>query len=189
MTPTTDTPRKATTYLPDNDSREDIVDFARTLRQIEEYLLRETGTFAELVAPDGERRAIPTEVFRALEQVANALASGKGVTVAPYSLLLTTQEAADFLGISRPTLVKLLDGGEMDFEKRNRHRKVTLRALVEYQERSRHERRTAMEEFTSGSQALKTFYAPEATSSDRPDEASSTNGVAGDSPTKRHRKV
>lgn len=118
----------------------------------------------ELVSPDGIRRAIPAEIFRALEQVANALASGKGVTVAPHSKLLTTQEAADFLGISRPTLVKLLDGGEMEFEKRNRHRKVTLRALVDYQERSRQERRSALEEFTSRSQALSTYFTRESLS-------------------------
>lgn len=112
------------------------------------------------MAPDGTRRAIPAEVFRALEQVANALASGKGVTVAPYSLLLTTQEAADFLGISRPTLVKLLDGGEMEFEKRNRHRKVTLRALVDYQERSRQERRATLERFTTSGQLVGSFFKP-----------------------------
>src|SRR6185437_6269875 len=106
-------------YLPSDSSREEIVDFARTLREIEECLLRQSGSFAELVAPDGDRRAIPTEVFRALEQVVDALANGKGVTVAPYSMLLTTQEAADFLGVSRPTLVKLLESGQMEFEKRN----------------------------------------------------------------------
>lgn len=161
-TPTSITDRKATTYLPNDESRDDIVDFARTIRQIEEFLLRQSGSFAELVAPDGTRRAIPAEVFRALEQVANALASGKGVTVAPYSLLLTTQEAADFLGISRPTLVKLLDAGEMEFEKRNRHRKVTLRALVDYQERSRHERRVALEDFTTSSQLVGSYFKPSA---------------------------
>lgn len=163
MTSTTSTAdRKATTYLPTDESHDDIVDFARTLRQIEEFLLLQSGSSAELVAPDGTRRAIPPEVFRALEQVANALASGKGVTVAPYSLLLTTQEAADFLGVSRPTLVKLLDGGEMEFEKRNRHRKVTLRALVDYQERSRHERRVALEDLTKSGQLIGSYFKPSA---------------------------
>lgn len=150
--------RKATTYLPNDTSREDIVDFARTLHEIEEYLLRKSGAFAELVAPDGGRRAIPPEVFRALEQVVDALASGKGVTVAPYSMLLTTQEAADFLGISRPTLVSLLESGQMEFERRNRHRKVTLRALVDYQERSRQERRSALVDFTKSGQAISSYY-------------------------------
>lgn len=151
--------QKATTYLPNDEaSREDIVDFARTIRQIEEYLLRTSGEHAQLVGPDGSSRAIPTQVFRALEQVANALANGKGVTVAPYSTLMTTQEAADFLGVSRPTLVKLLDTGEMEFEKRGRHRKVTLRALVDYQSRSRQERRSALIEATQAGQELGTFY-------------------------------
>lgn len=168
-TPQPDAARKATTYLPNDTSREEIVDFARTLREIEEYLVRQTGQFAELVAPDGGRRAIPPEVFRALEQVVDSLANGKGVTVAPYSALLTTQEAADFLGVSRPTLVKLLDTGQMEYEKRNRHRKVTLRALVDYQERSRRERRSALSEYTKSSQEIGSFYGRAASAGDADD--------------------
>jgi excisionase family DNA binding protein len=165
-----DASRKATTYLPSDTSREEIVDFARTLREIEEHVLRRSGLYAELVAPDGGRRAIPAEVFRALEQVVDALANGKGVTVAPYSTLLTTQEAADFLGVSRPTLVKLLDGGEMEFEKRNRHRKVTLRALVDYQERSRQERRAALSDFVKAGQEIDSYYRPDSGGSE-PEES------------------
>ncbi|MCS5714913.1 helix-turn-helix domain-containing protein [Herbiconiux sp. CPCC 205716] len=153
-----DTGRKAITYLPNETTHDEIVDFARTLREIEQHLLHRSSDYAELVAPDGGRRAIPAEVFRALEQVVDALATGKGVTVAPYSTLLTTQEAANFLGISRPTLVKLLDGGEMEFEKRNRHRKVTLRALVDYQERSRQERRSALSDYAKAGQEIDSYY-------------------------------
>ncbi|MGH3816939.1 MAG: helix-turn-helix domain-containing protein [Pseudonocardiaceae bacterium] len=49
-----------------------------------------------------------------LTRVAEALASGRGVAVLPVDRELTTREAADLLGISRPTLIKLLDTGEMD---------------------------------------------------------------------------
>ena len=48
--------------------------------------------------------------------MANALANGNGVTVAPNGVLLTTQEAADCLGVSRPTLVKLLEAGAIAHE-------------------------------------------------------------------------
>lgn len=133
--------RKATTYLPDTDTRDDIVDFARTLREIEAFLAANNSK-AALVAPNGDQRLIPDEIFRALEQVANALANGHGVTVAPNGMLLTTQEAADFLGVSRPTLVKLLESGTIAHEKRGRHRRVTLRDLVEYQQQFRVQRRT-----------------------------------------------
>lgn len=135
--------RKATTYLPDTDTRDDIVDFARTLREIEAFLAANNSK-AALVAPNGDQRPIPDEIFRALEQVANSLANGNGVTVAPNGMLLTTQEAADFLGVSRPTLVKLLESGAIAHEKRGRHRRVTLRDLVEYQQQFRVERRARL---------------------------------------------
>jgi excisionase family DNA binding protein len=56
---------------------------------------------------------MPGPVFDALVQVATAMAHGQGVTVMPQNALLTTQEAAELLGISRPTLVRLLRDGEI----------------------------------------------------------------------------
>jgi excisionase family DNA binding protein len=142
----------AQTYLPDSASRDEIVDFANLLREIEGYLAASSSK-AALVDPRGNQRAIPDEVFRALEQVVNALASGNGVTVAPYGMQLTTQVAADFLGISRPTLVKLLESGEIAFELRGRHRRVTLKNVVDYQNRSRVDRGVALADLARAGQA------------------------------------
>lgn len=48
------------------------------------------------------------------------------ITVAPTHTVLTTSEAADLLGISRPTLVRLLEAGEIPYEQPGRHRRVRL---------------------------------------------------------------
>lgn len=64
------------------------------------------------------------------------------MTLGPLRTLLSTQEAANLLGISRPTLVKLLESGEIAFTKPGRHRRVQLRDLLDYQ-RQLHERRRA----------------------------------------------
>lgn len=142
---------RAQTYLPDASSQEEIVDFANLLREIE-GLLSTNSSKAALVDPRGVSRPIPDEIFRALEQVAKAMANGNGVTVAPYGMQLTTQEAADFLGVSRPTLVKLLESGQIAFELRGRHRRVTLKDVVDYQQRFRVERREALAELAQAGQ-------------------------------------
>lgn len=72
-----------------------------------------------------------------------------GVTVAPMNAMLTTQEAADYLGVARPTLVRILERGDIPMEKPGRHRYVRLRDLVDYQERLREERRAALEEMVA----------------------------------------
>ena len=101
-----------------------------------------------LLGPDGEQVALPTEVYRVLRQVVDVTRQGKATLVAPQGLLFTTQEAADFLGVSRPTLVKLLEDGAIAFEKPNCHRRVRLQDLIDFQHRRRAERRTVLDQLT-----------------------------------------
>jgi excisionase family DNA binding protein len=103
---------------------------------------------AMLLGPDGEQVPLPVEVYRVLRQVAEAMREGKAISVAPTGLLLTTQQAADFLGVSRPTLVKLLEEDSIPFERPNRHRRVQLKDLVNYQERRHAERRATLNRLT-----------------------------------------
>lgn len=134
--------QQSRTYFPEREALEELLAFAKVLNGIDASSGRPGQ--AMLVGPGGEQRPIPSELFQVLEQVANALALGDGVTVMPYSSRLTTQQAADFLGISRPTLVRLLESGEIPFETVGRHRRVRLRDIDEYQRRSRAERRVAL---------------------------------------------
>jgi excisionase family DNA binding protein len=101
-----------------------------------------------LLGPGGEQISLPTEVYQVLRHVVEDMRGGKAITIAPKGLLLTTQEAADFLGISRPTLVKLLENGTIPFDKPNRHRRVLLRDLLAFQERRRAERRATLNQLT-----------------------------------------
>ncbi|WP_214608203.1 helix-turn-helix domain-containing protein [Mycobacterium tuberculosis] len=66
-----------------------------------------------------------------------ALHAGKAVTIAPQSMTLTTQQAADLLGVSRPTVVRLIKSGELAAERiGNRHRLV-LDDVLAYREARR----------------------------------------------------
>lgn len=105
---------------------------------------------AALVGPDGQTVALPREAFEVLRQVAEAMRDGKAITVAPIDQALTTQEAANYLGISRPTLIKLLDAGEIAYERTpsGRHRRIRLQEVIHYQHRARAHRRDALDELT-----------------------------------------
>ena len=89
-----------------------------------------------------------------LRQVVEVMRQGKATLVAPQGLLLTTQEAADFLGVSRPTLVKLLEDEAIPFEKPNRHRRVRLQDLVDFRARREEEQRAALNQLTEEASEL-----------------------------------
>jgi excisionase family DNA binding protein len=105
-------------------------------------ILDATSGHAQLRGKDGSVTEIPSEVYDVLIKVVHSMRAGKAITVAPVNLLLTTQEAADFLGVSRPSVVKLLTDREIPYEQpgEGRHRKVRLSDLIDYQGRIRFER-------------------------------------------------
>ncbi|MEJ5912886.1 helix-turn-helix domain-containing protein [Pseudokineococcus sp. 1T1Z-3] len=97
----------------------------------------------------GEQVELPPEVYRVLRQVVDAMAQNLAVTVVPTTQTLTTQQAADLLGVSRPTLVRLCDDGKLPFERPGAHRRIRLRDLLDYRERMRERQYAALAE-TSG---------------------------------------
>lgn len=75
-----------------------------------------------------------------------------GALVVPVKDLLTSTEAATMLGMSRPTLMKLVDSGAIEHVRVGTHHRIPMRAVVELQRRRQleHEETTAaVEEFRS----------------------------------------
>ncbi len=140
--------RQSKTYLPDHE-REELLQFAQVLNGIN-ITVGKPG-HAMLVGSDGKQVPIPAELFQVLEEAANVLALGDGISILPYAAKLTTQEAADFLGMSRPTFVKILTSGEIEFEMVGRHRRVMLRDVVAYQARAQSVRRAALADIAKNS--------------------------------------
>lgn len=101
-----------------------------------------------LVGTDGEQVPLPAEVHRVIRRAVEVMHEGSAILVSRQGLLLTTQEAAEFLGVSRPTIVRLLEKGAIEFEKPNRHRRVRLHDLIEFQQRRRAERRAVLNRLT-----------------------------------------
>lgn len=106
-----------------------------------------------LVAADGTEVPLPRELHDALLHVALALQAGMGVNVAPLNATLTTQECADYLGVSRPTIVRLLDSGEIPMSRPGRHRYVRLVDLIAHAEQVRRTRADALDELARDADA------------------------------------
>jgi excisionase family DNA binding protein len=68
-----------------------------------------------------------------------------GAVVVPVKELFTTTEAATMLGLSRPTLMKLIDSGELDHVKVGTHHRIPARAILDFQRARRVRREKAAE--------------------------------------------
>lgn len=94
-------------------------------------------SYALVGVDENDRIELPESVHRALTKVVAALHAGKAVTIAPQTMTLTTQQAADLLGVSRPTIVRLINDNVLPAERvGNRHR-LLLDDVLAYREERR----------------------------------------------------
>lgn len=121
------------TFEPDDGTEGEIVDFMEALRS---RGMDVAEPRAHLVSRDGrESIPLPDELFRVLKTAACSLADGRAVSLASIETQMTTMEAAEFLGMSRPTLIKIVDRGDIPCTKIGRHRRIRLGDLLDYQRR------------------------------------------------------
>ena len=123
-------------------------------------LAPESAERATLIGPDGIRLELPGEVFEVLREVVAALSQGLAITVAPHQTVLSTSEAAQLIGVSRPTLVRLLESGEIPFDKPGRHRRVRLADLLAYQQASRRRRATLLNKMVADAEETGLYDLP-----------------------------
>lgn len=100
---------------------------------------------AQLVTASGQSFAIPEGVCDILVKVVQEMAVVNAVTVPPARKQLTTQQAADLFGVSRPLLVRLLVDRVIPHVMVGTHRRVELADLVAYQDQRKRDRRSALD--------------------------------------------
>lgn len=75
---------------------------------------------------------LPASIFALVVDLLSKLGNGNAVTIVPVEAELTTQQAADYLNVSRPHLIKLLERGSLPFRMVGTHRKVLARDMINY---------------------------------------------------------
>jgi len=85
---------------------------------------------------DGSRHefaVLQPELVEVIRHAAALMSDDLAVSVSPVSRRLTTTQVAKILGISRPTLVRLLDEGRLPHERVGNRRYVLAADLATYQ--------------------------------------------------------
>ena len=93
--------------------------------------------------------ALPRAVVELLRAVLPALARGDELSVVSSRRSLTTQQAADMLGVSRPFVVKEIDRGHLPARRVGTHRRVLFGDLLAYQRRLDADRQRALDELAA----------------------------------------
>jgi excisionase family DNA binding protein len=120
-------------------------------------LLKKDGPLRFRVIDDESSRGtvmLPPAAVRLLVRILDEMARGNAVTLIPVHAELTTQEAADVLNVSRPSLIQLLEEGKIEYRKVGTHRRVRFDALMKYKRRADADRLAALEELASYDQEL-----------------------------------
>ncbi|MGK0716098.1 helix-turn-helix domain-containing protein [Leucobacter sp. W1153] len=96
------------------------------------------------VLDDGSELKMPEHVVRALRFTLHGLTQGN-LTVTSIPDVLTTTTAAKLLGVSRPTLRKLIDSGELPASKTGSHHKLRLEDVLALKVKRHEARRVALD--------------------------------------------
>ena len=91
-----------------------------------------------LLTPAGDVLELPKALNALFISVIQAMKEKQAVFVMHEDEAITTQAAANFLGVSRQHLVRILEAGQIPFHHAGTHRRVFLKDLISFQrERSR----------------------------------------------------
>ena len=97
---------------------------------------------------------LPPQAVAALTEILEHLAAGREVVVTAQPVEYSTQKAADYLRVSRPFLVGLLEKGAMPFRKVGSHRRVLFADLQAYKANLDAQRVKTLNKLTAQAQEL-----------------------------------
>ncbi|MBM3854613.1 MAG: helix-turn-helix domain-containing protein [Verrucomicrobia bacterium] len=97
---------------------------------------------------------LPAAAAPLIAQMLTQLAQGNAVTLTPIHSEMTTQQAAEILGVSRPHLVKLLRERQLPFRKVGSHRRIRYEDILAFKRREDAARQKTLDDLAEEAQKL-----------------------------------
>lgn len=107
---------------------------------------------------NGQTLTLPNAAARLLSHLLAEMGRGNAVTLIPVHAELTTQEAADYLNVSRPYLIGLLEANQIKYHKIGTHRRIKFADLKRYMRQLDEAGNKALDELAAQAQELKMGY-------------------------------
>ena len=97
---------------------------------------------------------LPPRALRFFADVLRQMAKQEPMLLVPQKHELTTQEAANFLNVSRPFVIKEIEANRLACRKVNRHRRIEFEELRRYQAAQQQQLEQALQDLTKLSEEL-----------------------------------
>lgn len=91
---------------------------------------------------------LPPQALRAIADLLGLMGQQQPVMLISQKHEMSTQEAAGFLKVSRPYVIKLIDESVLKCRKVGRHRRVEFQDLVQFQQHLRQQSEAALQRLT-----------------------------------------
>jgi len=101
---------------------------------------------------------ISSQLLKMALKVVKELVEEKETLIFTEDKELTTQEAADYLNVSRPYLIKLIEEGKIPFRKVGTHRRIKFAELIKYDNLVQEQQLKGLAELTKQAQELNLGY-------------------------------
>lgn len=120
---------------------------------IEEANDRRLGTFT-VTLDDGQTLDLPSRLNSFVSDLLESMASGAGISTSVLPEELTTTVAADVIGVSRPTLMKMIRRGTITAHKVGTHHRLRRADVLAVREARQTARKTAANELLRAGEAF-----------------------------------
>ena len=129
-------------------------------RCIMEALDHSRAAAIKLTTDSGEHPTIelPPAALQVIGQLLGALSEGSAVTLMPAKQEFTTVEAANFLNVSRPFVIKEIDAGRLQHRMVGSHRRILFEDLLTYAQEMRKQQSQALERMADNARELGLDY-------------------------------